>query len=96
MAGKLPCLQLFPPFVYLFFFTVLNITSLSLLLEGKCFQCLGQAVQGDSQRKKDLSPDCWTLGRTFSDLGEEVAVLPVKPICGVLAVSGSVGGCRQA
>lgn len=41
MAGKLSCLQLFPPFIYLFFFTVLNITSLSLLLEAKCFQCVG-------------------------------------------------------
>lgn len=41
MAGKLPCLQPFPPFVYLFFFMVLNITSLSLLLAGECFQGLG-------------------------------------------------------
>lgn len=41
MAGKLSCLQLFPPFIYLFFFTVLNITSLSLLLEAKRFQCVG-------------------------------------------------------
>lgn len=92
MAGKWPCLQLFPPFVYLFFFTVLNITSLSLLLGGKCFQCLGLHFSLSKlilREKKGLSSDCWTLGRTFSDLREEVAVLPVEPICGVLAVSGS-------
>lgn len=34
MARKLSCLQLFPPFIYLFTFTLLNTTSLLLLLEG--------------------------------------------------------------
>lgn len=34
MARKLSCLQLFPPFIYLFIFTLLNTTSLLLLLGG--------------------------------------------------------------
>lgn len=93
MAGKLPCLQLFPPFECFFFFTgvkyyqLVTVTCRWML---PVLRSAFQAVQGDFQRRKGLSPDCWTLGRTFLDLAGGAAVLPVRPVCGaVLAVSGS-------
>ena len=98
--GKLSCLQLFPPFIYLFFFTVLNITSLSLLVEAKCFQCLGLHFRLSKEllRGKRLSPDCWTLGRSFSGQGEEAAGLPLKQVSGAVlpAPSSSPGNVRVA
>lgn len=38
---EIVCLQPFPPFIYFFFLTVLNIISLSLLREAKRFHCWG-------------------------------------------------------
>lgn len=100
MAGKLPCLQLFLSFVYLFFFMVLNITSLSLLLVGECFQGLGLHFRLSKEivRGKKVCPQTVGPWEGLSWVWEKgAAVLPVKPICGaVLAVSGSanMGGCK--
>lgn len=70
MAGKLSCLQLFPPFIYLFFFAVLNITSLSLLLEAKCLQCLGLhfGLSEELLKKKGFVPGLLDPGKEFLGL----------------------------
>lgn len=70
MAGKLSCLQLFLPFIYLFFFTVLNITSLSLLLEAKCFQWLGLHFRLSKELLRgEFVPRLLDPGKQFLGLG---------------------------
>lgn len=106
MAGKLPCLQLFPPFVYLFFFTVLNITSLSLLLEGKYFQCLCLHFRLSKEilrGKKKVCPQSvgtWAglagFGRRGSSFTHGTYLWCSAGCVWQHPGSASMGGCRQA
>lgn len=104
MAGKLSCLQLFPPFIYLFFFTVLNITSLSLLLEAKRFQCVGLHFRlfKEPSWRKDFIPQPARLQEGVFWMRRRV-FLPLRHIYGAVPTASSsspgitrVAGCRQS
>lgn len=65
------------------------------------FRSVFQAAQGDSQRKKGLSPGCWTLGRTWIwEKGQQFYLWDLFVmqcwLCLAAPWQCQQGGCRQA